>query len=173
MSQVILVDQDDKQLGLLDKDQAHRGKGRLHRALSVFLFNPQGELLIQQRSQNKKLWPGFWANTCCSHPLPDESTQQAAERRLFEELGIRAKLKFHHRFIYRAQYRDVGSEHELCSVFIGVSSARPKPDKKEIIQWQYLPLDELKKAVASHPEQYAPWFKLELKRINSSDILGS
>jgi isopentenyl-diphosphate delta-isomerase len=173
MSQVILVDENDKQLGLAEKRSAHLAKGKLHRAISVLLFNPQGELLIQQRSQSKMLWPGFWANTCCSHPHANESYQQAAERRLKEEFGIQAQLKFHHKFIYQASYKDIGSEYEMCAVFTGVSAARPRPNQAEIAAWKYIDLETLRQDIKRRPQRYGPWFKLELKRIKASDILGS
>jgi len=173
MTQVILVDKHDQIIGQAEKTKAHLDKGQLHRAISVLLFNSKGELLIQQRSSHKMLWPGFWANTCCSHPVSNESYLQAAERRLKQEFGIQAKLKFHHQFIYQAQYQNIGSEYELCHVFIGISDQTPKPDKQEITTWKYINLKDLKKDMSNNPEKYTPWFKSELKTIKSSDILSS
>ena len=173
MTQVILANKHDQVIGQTAKEQAHLDKGQLHRAISVLLFNKKGELLIQQRSAHKMLWPDYWANTCCSHPLLNESYQQAAERRLQQEFGIKAKLKFHHKFIYQAQYQDIGSEYELCHVFIGISDQTPQPDKQEISDWRYINLKDLKKDIKTNPEKYTPWFKSELKTIKSSDILSS
>jgi len=173
MTQVILVDKHDQVIGQLEKKQAHLDKGQLHQAISVLLFNSKRELLIQQRSNNKMLWPGFWANTCCSHPASGESYQQAAERRLQQEFNIQAQLKFHHQFIYQAQYQDIGSEYELCHVFTGISDKTPQPDKQEISDWKYINLKDLKKDIENNPEKYTPWFKSELKTIKSSDILSS
>jgi len=171
MTQVILVNQDDKQVGLLDKLKAHQGQGKLHRAISVLLFNSNQELLIQQRSQHKQLWSGYWANTCCSHTQPNETSLQAAERRLYEEFGIKAKLKFHHKFIYHSSFKNIGSEHELDHVYIGTSDAQPKPNPQEISAWKYLSLPQLKKDLKLQPQKYAPWFKLTLKSLTPSDII--
>ena len=171
MPQVVLVDQDDNQVGLLGRAQAHQGKGKLHRAISVFLFNSKGELLIQQRSQHKLLWPGYWSNTCCTHSRPNQTPLQAAQRRLVQEFGIKAKLKFHHQFIYQAHYKDVGTEHELDHVFIGISDSSPQPNPQEIASWKYVSLVQLQKDLRLHPHQYTPWFKLALKSLTSSDII--
>jgi isopentenyl-diphosphate delta-isomerase len=168
--QVVLVNQKDQTLGLENKLKAHQGKGKLHRAISVYLFNSQAELLIQQRSRHKMLWPLYWTNTVCSHPYPNEPYQAAAERRLQEEFGIKAKLKLHHQFIYHEQYKNIGSEHELDAVFTGISDDQPQPDKQEIAGWQYIKLADLKKEIKQHPNKYTPWFKLSLKKLKSSDI---
>ena len=173
MPQLILVDKNDNQIGVMEKRQAHLSQGKLHRAISVFLFNTKGELLLQQRSQNKMLWPGYWANTCCSHPQPGESYKKAAERRLNQEFGLKAKLKPHHQFTYKASYKKIGSEHEIDTVFIGVSDDQPQPNKKEISAWKYLKLNQVKKDIQINPNQYGPWVKLALQTINSSDILPS
>ena len=173
MTEVIIVDQNGQQIGLLEKGQAQLGKGRLHRAVSVLLFNSKKELLIQQRSSQKMLWPLFWSNTCCSHPHPKESYRAAAQRRLKEEFGIRASLKLHHQFIYQARYGAIGSEHEFCSVFIGFSDSQPKANQKEIVAWKYVDINQLKKDIKNQPQIYTPWFHLELKRIRPSDIVKS
>src|SRR5690606_14929915 len=101
---LVLVDADDREIGFLDKASAHDGEGVLHRAFSLFIFNPQGELLLQQRAADKRLWPGFWANSCCSHPRRGESMQDAIRRRLDEELGLDCALHFLFKFQYQARY---------------------------------------------------------------------
>jgi isopentenyl-diphosphate delta-isomerase type 1 len=115
---LILVDDSDQDVGHLSKARCHEGKGILHRAFSLLIFNDAGELLIQQRSPRKRLWPLYWSNSCCSHPRSGESTEAATRRRLFEELGMVCPLKFLFKFQYQAQFDATGSEHELCSVFI-------------------------------------------------------
>ena len=117
--QLILVDSDDREIGFLAKADAHRGRGTLHRAFSLFVFNPAGELLLQQRAEGKRLWPGYWSNTCCSHPRCGEKMDNAVRRRLQEELGMSAELEFLFKFRYQAQYDDQGAEHELCWVYAG------------------------------------------------------
>ncbi len=122
--QLILVDASDRETGFLSKEECHQGAGRLHRAFSVFLFNRRGELLLQQRSAAKPLWPLYWSNTCCSHPRQGETVEAAARRRLAEELALSAELRFLYKFEYRAEYQQIGTEHELCWVFAGVADRR-------------------------------------------------
>ena len=116
---LILVDAHDQETGSLGKVECHDGDGILHRAFSVFLFNDRGELLLQQRSADKRLWPMFWTNTCCSHPRQGESMQMATERRLQQELNTASTLEFIYKFEYQARFGDLGSENELCSVYLG------------------------------------------------------
>lgn len=169
-NQVVLVNPQDKPISIKAKSTAHQGQGHLHRAISVYLFNSKKQLLIQKRSRHKTLWPLTWANTCCSHPQPGEDYLKAAQRRLQQEFGIKAKLKFHHQFIYQAKYKNIGSEHELDFVFTGISDAQPQPNSQEISDWQYLSLPNLKKAIQNQPDKYTPWFKLTLKKLKPSDI---
>lgn len=165
--ELILVDADDRVVGHLDKERCHDGDGALHRAFSVFLFDDAGRLLIQRRSAAKRLWPLFWSNSCCSHPRRGEETAAAALRRIDEELGVRTALRFLYRFEYRAQFRDRGSEHELCSVFVGSlgsgSAVHANPD--EIDDWRWITGAELEDDLAANPAGYTPWFKLEWPRV--------
>ncbi|MFH2062015.1 MAG: isopentenyl-diphosphate Delta-isomerase [Candidatus Beckwithbacteria bacterium] len=172
-NKVILVTKDDQVIGQTDLLTAHQGNGQLHRAISVLIFNSKKELLIQQRSIKKPLWPLFWTNTCCSHPRPKENYKKAAERRLFEEMGLRLKLKHFYTHTYQARYNQKLSEHEIDAVFIGTSDDKPKPDKNEIADFKYLSLKNLKKDILDHPKIYTPWFKLIMKKVTPSDILTS
>ena len=113
---LILVDANDKETGFLSKARAHDGQGVLHRAFSVFLFNEKGELLLQQRAASKRLWPGCWSNSCCSHPRRGETMRVATRRRLRDELNIDVELEYVYKFIYQAEFGEFGSEHELCHV---------------------------------------------------------
>jgi isopentenyl-diphosphate Delta-isomerase len=163
---VILVDENDNVLGYEDKIKAHLGEGKLHRAFSIFIFNNKGELLIQKRASNKMLWPGFWANTCCSHPRKGESYSQAAQRRLKEEMGIRTKPSLMFKFQYQVKYKNIGSENELCAVLKGQYQGDAiKVDPKEVANWKWVKINDLKKDMQSNPQKYAPWFKIEITRI--------
>ncbi len=164
---LLLVDSDDKIIGKEEKRSCHLGKGNLHRAFSVFLFNKNKELLIQKRSNKKSLWPLFWSNSCCSHPIFDEDYETAAERRLTEELGIKAKLKFLYKFQYQEKFGIIGSENELCAVLVGVSDLAPKPNPDEVSEFKYISLEDLKKQIEEHPDDFTPWFKMEFQKLLS------
>ena len=159
--ELILVDEHDRETGFLSKADCHEGAGRLHRAFSVFLFNSAGELLLQQRANGKRLWPGFWSNTCCSHPRRGESIELAAERRLADELNVRADLEFVYKFVYRAPFGDAGSEYEFCHVFLGRLDAPPRANVSEIAAIRYLDAAALDAEIAENPDSLTPWFKLE------------
>ena len=163
--QLILVDGDDREVGFLAKADAHVGRGTLHRAFSLFVFNPVGELLVQQRAQGKRLWPGHWSNTCCSHPRRGENMDSAIRRRLLEEFGLRAELEFLFKFHYQMQYDAEGAEHELCSVYAGRSAERPRENVNEIAAWRYVAPQALQAEIACAPETFTPWFKLAWARI--------
>ncbi|MDP7040502.1 MAG: isopentenyl-diphosphate Delta-isomerase [Myxococcota bacterium] len=158
---LILVNADDEVLGHQDKASCHDGQGILHRAFSVFIFNSAGEVLLQERSAQKRLWPNIWANTCCSHPREGEEVPNAALRRLNEELGIEADLEFLYKFEYQASYTDKGSEHELCWVLIGQSDSAPQTNANEIAQTRYIKPDDLDAALKEKPQAYSPWLHLE------------
>ena len=115
----MLVDTADHIVGHLDKSSCHDGEGVLHRAFSLFIFNARGELLMQRRHASKRLWPGFWSNSCCSHPRQGETMEDAVQRRCEQELGFRTPLNYLYKFEYHARFGDLGSEHELCSVYVG------------------------------------------------------
>lgn len=159
--QLILVDQNDQEIGFSSKHSCHDGAGVLHRAFSLFVFNPAGDLLLQQRSAGKRLWPLFWSNSCCSHPRAGESMELAINRRLQQELGIGCHLDFLYKFQYQAQYRDLGSENELCSVYLGRSNDQVLANPREIAQWRFISLQQLDLEVEQTAEHFTPWFKLE------------
>jgi isopentenyl-diphosphate Delta-isomerase len=163
--QLILVDSSDREIGFLAKADAHLGRGTLHRAFSLFVFNPEGELLLQQRAKSKRLWPGYWSNTCCSHPRRGEKMDSAIRRRLQEEFGLSAELEFLFKFQYQTQYDAQGAEHELCWVYAGRSAERPRANVHEIAAWRYVTPHALQAEIARAPETFTPWFKLEWARI--------
>ncbi len=162
---LVLVDEEDRDIGYLDKAAAHQGHGVLHRAFSLFIFNARGELLLQRRAAGKRLWPGFWSNTCCSHPRRGETLEQAIHRRLEEELGLSTPLQFLFKFQYQAQYDAQGAEHELCSVYAGRSDGKAKVNVNEISALRYIAPDALDAEMAARPETFTPWFKIEWARI--------
>lgn len=162
---LILVDEQDNETGSCEKVNCHIGDGKLHRAFSVFLFNPDGELLIQQRSGTKMLWPLIWANSCCSHPRLGEDTYAAANRRMQEELGVTAELRYLYKFVYHARYGEIGSEHENCWVFAGHIDGQPNINRDEIAAWRFISPEELSHELANNGEIYSPWLKLEWKHI--------
>jgi len=162
MTQVVLVDQHDREVGTMEKLEAHR-QGKLHRAVSVFLFNGKGELMLQKRASTKYHSAGLWTNTCCSHPYPGEAAVEAARRRLQEEMGIEADLDFSHTFIYKTELEGGLIEHELDHVFVGTYEGEPVLDPEEADQWKYIPMSDLMSDILVHPEHYTFWVKLILK----------
>lgn len=163
---LILVDSRDQEIGQLPKTECHLGEGILHRAFSVFLFNDQGQVLIQQRAQGKMLWGGYWSNSCCSHPRPGESVEAAAKRRVKEELAVDCRLQFLYKFEYQARFGEVGSENELCYVYAGFGDfSGLRADPSEIAAWRWVDGDELTREMAVEPDRFSPWMKLEWSRI--------
>lgn len=166
--ELILVDEQDREIGTLSKGEAHDGDGILHRAFSVFLFDPAGRLLIQQRAPGKRLWPGYWANSCCSHPRAGEVMDEAIQRRTEEELGVQADLEFIYKFRYQAHYGPEGSEHELCRVYLGRTQATEiRPNPSEIAAWKFLEAEEVDALIADESAPVAPWFKLEWQALRT------
>jgi isopentenyl-diphosphate delta-isomerase len=173
---LILVDEHDRRLGHLSKSLCHEGRGVLHRAFSLLIFNCRAELLVQQRSTAKRLWPLYWSNSVCSHPRRAETMDAATRRRLSEELGISCDLKFLFKFQYHAQFDATGAEHELCSVFIGRSDAAPAVNPDEIADWRWIKPEVLQRELESaESTRYTPWFMLEWARIwrdHRADVLA-
>lgn len=171
MEEVILVDTEDREIGLMEKMQAHR-EAKLHRAFSVFLWNDKNEVLLQQRALDKYHCGGMWTNACCSHPRAGETLQDAVKRRLEEEMGIACDTKWAYSFIYKA---DVGGglfEHEFDHVFLGRFSGIPQPDENEVSDWGYVTIEALKQDVEAHPAKYTPWFKIILSEVLNKGILN-
>lgn len=163
--ELILVDADDNETGLLSKADCHDGDGVLHRAFSLFLFNEQGELLLQQRSASKRLWPGYWSNTICSHPRAGESMEIATQRRLLDELNIEAEIEFVYKFAYQASFGDAGSENELCHVYLGRAPSDIHPNESEISAVRFISAADLEREFAETPEALTPWFKMEWREL--------
>ncbi|MEM7612195.1 MAG: hydroxymethylglutaryl-CoA reductase, degradative [Pseudomonadota bacterium] len=163
--QLILVDEDDEPVGFMPKSGAHDGDGVLHRAFSLFILNDEGEVLLQQRAADKRLWGGFWSNSCCSHPRRGEDLSDAVHRRLHQELGCTADLSFVYKFRYQANFGEAGSEHELCSVYIGRLTSDVRANRTEVDDWRFVSPEDVDRLLATSPEQITPWFAMEWARL--------
>ena len=166
---LIVVDEADNPLGTLDKAACHDGDGVLHRAFSLFVFDGAGRLLLQQRAAGKRLWPGYWSNSCCSHPRSGETLDHAVTRRLEEELGLACPLRHLFTFTYHARFGAAGSEHELCAVYAGRSDAAPRVNEHEISAWRWIEPEALDAELAADPagERFTPWLRIEWERLRS------
>ncbi len=161
---VILVDDQDKETGTMEKMQAHV-EARLHRAFSVFIFNSSGELMLQQRSLSKYHSPGLWTNTCCSHPRPGESTLDAAHRRMVEEMGFDCDFTEAFSFIYKAPFSNDLTEHEYDHVFIGISDKLPQINVDEVAAFRMAKIEDIREDMNLDPEKYTIWFRIAFDRV--------
>ncbi|HOR74910.1 MAG TPA: isopentenyl-diphosphate Delta-isomerase [Kiritimatiellia bacterium] len=163
---VILVDEQDRPVGRMEKLAAHEHGGTRHRAFSVFLVDAQGRWLLQRRAAGKYHFPNLWTNACCSHPRPGEETEAAAHRRLREELGVACDLTHRFRFEYKATSAAEGlTEHEMDHVFTGVYVGELQPNPEEVSEIRWVSRADLEQEVAAHPERFTPWFKLAMVRV--------
>jgi len=166
---VILVDDKDIQIGLMEKMEAHR-KAMLHRAVSVFIIDSKGEWIMQKRAHHKYHSKGLWTNACCTHPLPGESEEESASRRLMEEMGIQCSLNKLFTFIYKEEMENGLTEHEYDHVFLGISDSTPEINTDEAESWTKISFDKLHQQVIDHPEQYTYWFKEIYQKVNTHII---
>tara|TARA_B100001564_G_scaffold139648_1_gene117252 strand:- start:218 stop:742 length:525 start_codon:yes stop_codon:yes gene_type:complete len=160
--QVILVNEQDEQIGLMPKMEAHE-KAVLHRAFSVFIFNSKNELMLQQRAAHKYHSPLLWTNTCCSHQRDGETNIEAGTRRLSEEMGFTTALKEVTTFIYKAPFDNGLTEHEFDHVMTGFYEMDPVINKEEVEAWKWMPVEAVKPDIESNPEIYTAWFKIIFK----------
>lgn len=154
---VILVDEADRQLGLEDKLTAHQNGAKLHRAISVMVFNSRGETMLQRRALTKYHTQGRWSNTCCSHPFPSESAESAAHRRLREEMGFDCGMRDAFTFTYRAEVGNGLTEHEYDHVFFGDYDGEPELNSEEAMAYRWVSLDALRKQLNEEPDSFTPW----------------
>ena len=163
MEKIIVVDENDNELGLKEKRECHKINGTLHRAITVFIFNNQGHLLITRRNKNKELWPEIWETSCSTHVHENETYSQSAEKRIKHELNIFGKLRIHSKFRYSALFKDIGSENEICVLLVGHWNKKICPNLEEISEHKWISLKCLKEEIKNNPEQFAPWLKIALK----------
>jgi isopentenyl-diphosphate delta-isomerase len=169
--QLIRVDKNDNELGFIDKAEAHDGRGILHRAFSIVIWNSAGKMLIQKRSPHKRLWANHWANACCSHPRKGERLEEASHRRLKEELGFDTELEEIFSFVYQATFEDKGSEYEYDHVLMGSYDGEVMPDPDEIAEYKWIQAEELQKDIEENPGVYAPWFRKIMKMMQEKGML--
>ncbi|MDQ6472122.1 isopentenyl-diphosphate Delta-isomerase [Flavobacterium sp. LHD-80] len=156
---VILVNENDEQIGLMPKLEAHE-KALLHRAFSVFILNNKNEIMLQQRAHHKYHSPLLWTNTCCSHQREGENNIEAGSRRLFEEMGFKSELKELFHFIYKAPFDNGLTEHELDHVMIGYYDDEPAINPEEVEDWKWMSIEDVKADIEKQPEIYTVWFKI-------------
>ncbi|HVG13026.1 MAG TPA: isopentenyl-diphosphate Delta-isomerase [Flavisolibacter sp.] len=157
MQEVILVTEKDEEIGTMEKMEAHR-RGVLHRAFSIFIFDERGNMLLQKRANGKYHGGGLWSNACCSHPLPHESIEQAADRRLLEELGFETPIQKAFSFTYRAPVENDLIEHEFDHVFFGTHGGKMDPNKDEVEAVTYLSMEDLETKIQEQPAKFTKWF---------------
>lgn len=163
---LILVDENDKEVGLMDKLSAHQ-TASLHRAFSVFIFNSKGQLLLQKRADEKYHSAGLWSNTCCSHPIKGEEISKTIARRLNEEMGMECQLEFKFSFIYKTPLENGLTEHEFDHVYFGITDDLPQPNPLEVKDWKYMSLQELENDINLSPSKYSAWLKICLPKVSS------
>ena len=167
IEKVILVDKNDNEVGTMENQEAHV-KGLLHRAFSVFIFNDKNELLLQRRAVNKYHSGGLWTNTCCSHPRQNEKTEDAAKRRLLEEMGLRSTLKKQFDFVYKAKLDNNLYEHEFDHVFFGFTNDLPIINPEEVEEYTYKTLEDIGNEMKTIPDKYTEWFKICFREVVNS-----
>lgn len=160
---IILVNKEDEEIGTEEKLKVHED-AMLHRAFSIFVFSGR-KMLLQKRADRKYHCGGLWSNTCCSHPRSGETVEDAAHRRLKEEMGFDCKLKPDKPFIYKAEFDNGLTEHELDHIVIGdYNGEKIEPDPGEVGDWKWIGLEEVKKDVKENPGKYTPWFRIALDK---------
>lgn len=164
---VILVNEQDEWLGTIEKLEAHE-RGLLHRAFSIFVLNEQGEMLLQRRAMGKYHSEGLWSNTCCSHPLPGESTLAGAHRRLMEEMGFDCALQAMFHLRYKAEVSNNLVENEYDHVYLGYYNGAVHPAPEEVMDYRFINIEHLQEEIGLHPEQFTPWLALALPQFLKS-----
>jgi isopentenyl-diphosphate delta-isomerase len=164
IDEVILVDENDSEIGQMEKLEAHQ-KGLLHRAFSIFIFNYKGEILLQKRALSKYHSAGLWTNACCSHPRPNEAIEDAANRRLAEEMNLKLELKYLFKFTYKTEFENNLTEHEIDHVFIAHSNSEPVLNPNEAIDFKYISQSDLINDLIDNPSHYTSWFRICIHKV--------
>ena len=155
---IALVDSNDNVIGYEEKHLVH-SKGLLHRAFSIIVFNPKGELLLQRRALDKYHSAGLWTNTCCSHLPEDAVMEEYIHNRLLYEMGFDCELRFATKFHYHVDFGNGMIENEIDYVYTGIYDGSPTPNPKEVCNWAWLEGDFILKDIVIQPEKYTYWFK--------------
>lgn len=166
---ITIVDKNNKYLGKEDKEKCHQGKGILHSAFLVMIFNEKFELMLAKRSKKKSLWPDFWDGTVASHYHSEKYQQTTIMQRIFHEIGVSCdQINYLFNFHYHVEYRNIGAENEICDVFVArnIKSGDISPNKLEISEFIFLDIPELKKEIQENFNAYAPWFLIALEKYN-------
>lgn len=169
MPEVILVDSTDRPIGSAEKLRAHL-EGRLHRAFSIFLFRSDGRMRLQRRADSKYHSGGLWSNACCGHPVPGETLEAAAHRRLSEEMGLDCDLWRLFSFTYKKQVTPDLFEHEIDHVFVGRTDSEPSPDVEEVKAWRDMHPVDLIRELAARPESFTAWFPIALRELVTAHL---
>ncbi|MCL4360505.1 isopentenyl-diphosphate Delta-isomerase [Patescibacteria group bacterium] len=177
---VVLVDEDNHEIGTAPKATVHANNTPLHRGFSLFLFNSKGQLLLTRRALTKKTFPGVWTNTVCGHPGPGESVEDAARRRLYEELGVSLGLnpgaqgstlsqniRVVTPYCYRFADQNGIVENEICPVLVAHADVEPHPNKAEIEEWKWIDWQEFLNEVETLPQKYSPWSREETRLLTA------
>lgn len=161
---VILVDKNDNPIGTEEKVKCHLPNGKLHRAFTALIFDKQNRLLLGRRSSEKMLWPGDWDGTFASHPRESETYVSSGERRMPEEMGIIEKVDYFNKFEYHVEYKDIGSENEICATLVSVVDRYEEENivKDEISEIKWISSDLLASELKINPEIYCPWMIIAL-----------
>lgn len=159
---IIVVNENDQAIGLETKENCHAGKGILHRAITIFVFNSQNQILLTKRSALKKLWPNFWDTSCSTHLQEGQTNEQAGEKRLREEIGFSCQLKSVLKFQYQANFKNIGSENELCYLLIGHYAGGVKPNPDEVSEYKWLSPEQLKNEIGH--QDITPWLKIAFEK---------
>jgi len=165
MDDIILVDENDRQIGTGEKMEVHKNN-RLHRAFSIFVFNDKNDLMLQKRAGHKYHSGGLWTNTCCSHPHPGESVIDSAHARLQNEMGFDIDLTEKFTFQYTTQYEGI-AENEIDHVLFGHYNGEPEINLDEAEDWRWVSLTDLRKEIRENPEGYTSWLKIAIEKISS------
>ncbi len=171
MELVVLVDEQNNVLGTKPKDEIHTTDTPLHRGFSLFIFNSKKELLLTRRADTKKTFPGVWTNTVCGHPLPDETPEAAAGRRLKDELGITSSdITLVSPYRYRFADKNGIVENEICPILVGHSDEDPQSNPEEVSEWKWVPWKEFLTEVQNFPDKYSSWCVEEAEILKKLDI---
>lgn len=158
MEHVVLVDEQDQELGIADKDIIHTQNTPLHRGFSLFLFNLQKQLLLTQRSVSKKTFPGIWTNTVCGHPQLKEKVEDAAMRRLQVELGIgQTEIRLVSAYRYKFADQQGIVENEICPILVGLCNQQPQINPQEVTQYKWTAWSDFLTEIKKRPQVYSPW----------------